>query len=207
MNEREYLHGRRRRERELDQPTNQRTVGVEGTKKANVVSRPVVLFHVLLPGLGRGRVECLSTLQIFYSSSAQPRQKDMQENYRSGCQTERVHHSSIQWYQQHKEGEAEREREGDKRPPNYHASSHTRSYQRGRAPTSFGLFLIEGTVECDTASFMLRFLAFFAPSLTGLFQLCVPKLDSDTVRMKVSWIRTFSYPTQVYRHAEGNLAT
>ena len=49
----------------------------------NVVARPVVLLHVLLPGLGRERVEYLCSAQIFYSPSAQPRQKDMQENYRS----------------------------------------------------------------------------------------------------------------------------
>ena len=88
-----------------DQPTNQRTVGVEGTKKANVVRQSASITH---PSSGINNTK----------------------------------------------------REGDKRPPNYHASSHTRSHQRGRAPTSFGLFLIEGTVECDTASFMLRFLAF-----------------------------------------------
>ena len=47
-----------------------------------IVSRPVVLLHILLQGLGRGRVEYLGSAQIFYSPSAQPRQKDMQENYR-----------------------------------------------------------------------------------------------------------------------------
>ena len=34
-----------RRERELDQPTNQRTVGVEGTKKANVVRQSASITH------------------------------------------------------------------------------------------------------------------------------------------------------------------
>ena len=48
------------------------------------MNRPVVLLHVPLPGLGRERVEYLGSAQIFYSPSAQPRQKDMQENYRSG---------------------------------------------------------------------------------------------------------------------------
>ena len=52
-------------------------------KFRRAAARPVVLFHVLLPGLGRGRVEYLGSAQIFYSPSAQPRQKDMQENYRS----------------------------------------------------------------------------------------------------------------------------
>ena len=46
--------------------------------------RPVVLLHVILPGLGRGRVEYLSIAQIFYSLSAKPMQRDMQENDRSG---------------------------------------------------------------------------------------------------------------------------
>ena len=45
--------------------------------------RPVVLLHVLLPGLGRGRVEYLGSAQIFYSPSAQARQQDVKENYRS----------------------------------------------------------------------------------------------------------------------------
>ena len=47
------------------------------------ISRPVVLLHVPLPGLGRERVEYLGSAQIFYSPSAQPRQQDMKENYRS----------------------------------------------------------------------------------------------------------------------------
>ena len=34
-----------RRERELDRPTNQRTVGVEGTKKANVVRQSASITH------------------------------------------------------------------------------------------------------------------------------------------------------------------
>ena len=68
-------------------------LGIHGTSKSElhefaspliVIFRPVVLLHVPLPGLGRGRVEYLSTAQIFYSPFAQPRQQDMKENYRSG---------------------------------------------------------------------------------------------------------------------------
>ena len=33
----------------------------------DIAIRPVVLLHVLLPGLGRGRVEYLGSAQIFYS--------------------------------------------------------------------------------------------------------------------------------------------
>ena len=36
--------------------------------------------------------------------------------------------------------------------------------------------------------------------------MCRARLDSVRVQMKVSWIRTLSSPTQVYRHAERNLA-
>ena len=58
----------------------QRELDTRDKKLYIIFTRPVVIFHVLLPGLGRGIVEYLSTAQIFYSPSAQPRLKDMQKN-------------------------------------------------------------------------------------------------------------------------------